>query len=94
MIDAELFDKLNAIAKSIRGERSKPFGGIQIIVTGDFFQLPPVSADHTSKFAFESKAWSEAVTETVILTEVFRQKDHREFFFFFFFFFFLKKSGG
>jgi ATP-dependent DNA helicase PIF1 len=40
MIDAEFFDKLNYIAKSIRGN-TQPFGGIQLILCGDFMQLPP-----------------------------------------------------
>jgi ATP-dependent DNA helicase PIF1 len=74
MVDAELFDKLDAIAKIIRMNK-KPFGGMQIIVTGDFFQLPPVNTVKVSKFAFEANAWRAAVTQTVMLTKVFRQKD-------------------
>lgn len=41
MIDAALFEKLNAIAQFVRGS-DLPFGGIQLIACGDFFQLPPV----------------------------------------------------
>ena len=41
MIDAALFDKLDFVARMIRG-RPAPFGGIQLLLTGDFFQLPPV----------------------------------------------------
>ncbi|KAH3680125.1 hypothetical protein WICMUC_000526 [Wickerhamomyces mucosus] len=41
MIDGDLFDKLNLISKSIR-RCDDPFGGIQLICCGDFFQLPPV----------------------------------------------------
>jgi hypothetical protein len=41
MIDAELFDKLDFVARVVRGQ-NKPFGGIQLICSGDFFQLPPV----------------------------------------------------
>lgn len=36
------FDKLDFVARNIRGQLLKPFGGLQIIATGDFFQLPPV----------------------------------------------------
>lgn len=41
MIDGELFDKLEEIARIIR-KNPGPFGGIQIVLTGDFYQLPPV----------------------------------------------------
>lgn len=74
MVDAELFDKLDVIAKTIR-RNEKPFGGMQIVVTGDFFQLPPVNTAKVSKFAFEANAWRAAVVQTVMLTKVFRQKD-------------------
>jgi ATP-dependent DNA helicase PIF1 len=41
MIDGDLFDKLEQIARTLRNN-GRPFGGIQLIITGDFFQLPPV----------------------------------------------------
>jgi DNA replication protein DnaC len=41
MVDCTLFDKLDVIARAVRGV-DKPFGGIQLVITGDFFQLPPV----------------------------------------------------
>jgi ATP-dependent DNA helicase PIF1 len=41
MLSLKLFEMLNAIGKAVRGN-SKPFGGIQLIFSGDFFQLPPV----------------------------------------------------
>lgn len=41
MIDGDLFDKLEQVAKIIR-KSDQPFGGIQIVMTGDFYQLPPV----------------------------------------------------
>lgn len=78
MVDGELFDKLAGIAESLRGKAgaSKPFGGIQLIVTGDFFQLPPVAkGSSASKFAFEAKEWKNCVNHTVNLTQVFRQKE-------------------
>ncbi|CAO3596060.1 unnamed protein product [Absidia cylindrospora] len=71
MVDATLFDKLEAIARHFC-DSLKPFGGIQLIVTGDFFQLPPVKA---SGFAFEAQTWSQVMTKTVVLNHVFRQKD-------------------
>lgn len=81
MVDADLFDKLDEIARILRGSH-EPFGGMQIIVTGDFFQLPPVNPNKVSKFAFEAKSWSHAIKQTVMLTKVFRQKDGSECFFY------------
>ena len=48
MIDAEFFDKLEAVARSVRRNRM-PFGGIQLVLCGDFCQLPPVSKEGEKK---------------------------------------------
>ena len=42
MVANHVFERLNCVMKSAR-DSEKPFGGVQIIVTGDFFQLPPVN---------------------------------------------------
>lgn len=47
----------------------------QVIVTGDFFQLPPVTKGGSVKFAFEAELWSQTIKKTFNLTQVFRQKD-------------------
>ncbi|WWC65515.1 uncharacterized protein I303_108133 [Kwoniella dejecticola CBS 10117] len=78
MIDAKLFDKLEYIGRKIR-KSTAPFGGLQIILTGDFYQLPPVakgSASNTS-FAFEAESWNRVIPKENMsaLTRVFRQKD-------------------
>lgn len=41
----DLFDKLNAIGQDIR-ESERPFGGMQLVLCGDFYQLPPVRVCH------------------------------------------------
>lgn len=41
MVENHLFERLNRVMKDARGNE-RPFGGVQIIVTGDFCQLPPV----------------------------------------------------
>lgn len=75
MMTAELLDKLNEIAKKVRSNK-KPFGGIQVVLVGDFFQLPPVNkSDEVTKFAFESDTWKELITSSIELTEIQRQKD-------------------
>ncbi|KFY66495.1 hypothetical protein V496_02037 [Pseudogymnoascus sp. VKM F-4515 (FW-2607)] len=75
MVDGELFDKLEGIARFIR-KNGRPFGGIQLVVTGDFFQLPPVpDYGKQVKFAFDADTWSTSVHHTIGLTEIFRQRD-------------------
>jgi ATP-dependent DNA helicase PIF1 len=77
MVDGELFDKLSQIGRTIRNN-GKPWGGIQLVITGDFFQLPPVpdsSKQRDARFAFEAATWSTSIDHTIGLTEVFRQRD-------------------
>jgi ATP-dependent DNA helicase PIF1 len=75
MIDGDLFDKLEHVARIVRNNGS-PFGGIQLVVTGDFFQLPPVpEKDRAAKFSFDAATWNTCIEHTILLTHVFRQKD-------------------
>jgi ATP-dependent DNA helicase PIF1 len=75
MVDAAMFDKLEELARILRKDQ-RPFGGIQLVITGDFFQLPPVTERGVdSKFAFEAESWNKAIPNTIKLTSVFRQKD-------------------
>lgn len=76
MLEADLFDKLEAIARILR-EDQRTFGGLQVVITGDFFQLPPVSRDRTARLCFESEKWTSAIQEQLLLRKVFRQKDQR-----------------
>ena len=78
MIDGMLFDALDAIGKEVRGCFTKPFGGIQLILSGDFFQLPPVSLAR-SGFAFETNAWKNASIRLVELRTVVRQSGDYKF---------------
>lgn len=50
MVESSYFDKLEAVARAVR-KKDCPFGGIQLIVCGDFLQLPPV-AKHLEKKKF------------------------------------------
>lgn len=75
MVDGELFDKLEGIARTVRGN-GRPFGGVQLVITGDFFQLPPVpDSGKVAKFAFDAATWNTSIDHTIGLTQVFRQKD-------------------
>jgi ATP-dependent DNA helicase PIF1 len=77
MLHGALFDKLERIACEIR-HNSAPFGGIQLVLCGDFFQLPPVMrgrSDGFVDFCFLSKAWKRCVTVEIEMNTVYRQTD-------------------
>jgi ATP-dependent DNA helicase PIF1 len=79
MMSQKLFEMLDAIGKAIR-RNSKPFGGIQLIFSGDFYQLPPVGKKDepdTIKFCFESEMWFSTfkIANHIILFKIFRQND-------------------
>ena len=70
MLSPTLFEKLNTIGKRIRRNQA-PFGGIQLILSGDFFQLPPIEE---KKFLFESDIFLRSLDNIVILDTIYRQK--------------------
>lgn len=76
MISGKLFTKLDGIFKIMRGN-FKPFGGVQLIITGDFLQLPPVNTEsNDDDFAFQSPVWKLCFsdkTNNIILKENMRQ---------------------
>lgn len=75
MIDARMLDMVNIIAKTVR-KSADPFGGIQVVFVGDFFQLPPIARMGESlHYAFESRAWEEARPLVCYLSDQFRQED-------------------
>ncbi len=76
MLDAVAINDISNILQAVH-KNKKPFGGIQIIFVGDFFQLPPVSKGYEEKrFAFESEAWIDAEPRVCYLTEQHRQSDN------------------
>uniref|UniRef100_A0AAX7UW30 ATP-dependent DNA helicase PIF1 n=1 Tax=Astatotilapia calliptera TaxID=8154 RepID=A0AAX7UW30_ASTCA len=75
MVEAQFFDKLEAVARSVR-RSTEPFGGIQLIVCGDFLQLPPVSkGKEKASFCFQARSWRKVIQINMELTEVRRQTD-------------------
>jgi len=79
MLSLKLFNTLNEIGKAVRGN-SKPFGGIQLVFSGDFFQLPPVGDNEepdTQRFCFESDDWNSVFHKScqIQLVKIFRQTD-------------------
>lgn len=75
MLTPELLEKLDQIGRQVRGHLSSPFGGMQVVFVGDFFQLPPVVKGSQGAFAFESPLWPTIVKKTIELTTIVRQKD-------------------
>lgn len=76
MLDAQFIDDLDSLLRAARNTLdNKPFGGMQMVFVGDFFQLPPVVKGRKMMFAFESKAWNIADLSVCYLHEQHRQND-------------------
>lgn len=78
MMSVKLFEILDYIARRSKKKMTTPFGGIQVIFSGDFYQLPPVGTfgeENTSAFCFESPNWEMTFPTTIILKTIFRQTD-------------------
>ncbi len=87
MLPPETLGMIDAICREVK-KVSKPFGGIQIVLVGDFFQLPPVVRrtfdEHSQeilfdespiRFAYDAPVWQEAEFVTCYLSEQYRQDD-------------------
>jgi len=74
MLSVVMFDFLHNVAMKIR-RNSLPFGGIQIIVVGDFFQLPPVRDTPETDFCFKSVYWNDIIDYSIVLKKTHRQKE-------------------
>lgn len=71
MCPAHMLDILDYVCRIVRNNQ-RPFGGIQLILSGDFYQLKPVKAE---SYAFESERWNLYVESFHELTHIFRQSD-------------------
>lgn len=76
MFHSYRLDAVNKVCKTIRGN-PQPFGGLQVILCGDFFQLPPIADEgyERSSFAYKSEAWEELDLKVCYLDEQHRQWD-------------------
>jgi len=76
MLDSEVLSSIDLALKTLR-ESNKPFGGLQVVFVGDFFQLPPVTkyGEKPVRFAFDSIAWQETKPIVCYLSEQHRQDD-------------------
>ena len=89
MLGPETFSMVEAVCRAIR-QSNDAFGGLQVILVGDFFQLPPIvksemnRSEQTSmletpkaRFAYDSPAWKRANPMVCYLTEQHRQDDNK-----------------
>jgi ATP-dependent DNA helicase PIF1 len=79
MMSQKIFELLDLIGKTVR-KNKLPFGGIQVIFSGDFYQLPPVGTKDepdTINFCFESPLWFTTfpLENHIIFDKIFRQNE-------------------
>ncbi len=74
MLSAATLDAIDSIMRQVRGA-DEPFGGVQIIMVGDFFQLPPINKTKETNFAFFSKVWRNSRIVICYLSEQHRHND-------------------
>jgi ATP-dependent exoDNAse (exonuclease V) alpha subunit len=89
MLLPTLLRKLDQIARALRGRPDTPFGGIQMVFVGDFYQLPPVirqdggeqhdvgKDQEPYQYCFETPTWIDAVSSEIVLQRIFRQDDEQ-----------------
>ena len=84
MVRADLFDAINSFLKLNGKTPGAPFGGCQVCLIGDLYQLPPVVSgsdsdvyfrSYPSPFFFDSKSYAETAFQLVEFTQIFRQSD-------------------
>ena len=87
MLAPETLSMIDAICREIK-QSSEPFGAVQIVLVGDFFQLPPIvktelesdpqimfSEEPSARFAYDSPVWERSNPVVCYLTEQHRQDD-------------------
>ncbi len=81
MLSVFALEYLNKLFKIVRKNNS-PFGGIQVILIGDFLQLPPVATEEElneyeskGQYCFQSRVWNELNLKTIYLSKIYRQND-------------------
>jgi hypothetical protein len=77
MLKPQMFDSINRLAQAILGNE-KPFGGMQVVLSGDFFQLPPVvKYGEEAAYIDASESWQNMDIRICYLEEQHRQTDNK-----------------
>lgn len=75
MLHPRMFDALDRLARAMKGNNS-PFGGMQVVLSGDFFQLPPITRGREeTMYVDSSEAWRAMDIRVCYLQEQYRQDD-------------------
>lgn len=76
MVTPQFFSLLNTLAKLLR-KKPQAFGGMQVILVGDFCQLQPINKNKQDpiKFIFQTEAWTELALKHILLERVYRQQN-------------------
>ncbi|WGD37267.1 AAA family ATPase [Lysinibacter sp. HNR] len=88
MVNSDLMDGIDRSLRQARAKRHEPFGGVQMIMFGDPYQLPPVppsdpeerayyADNYRSLWFFDARVWQEADLNIIELSEIHRQQDNR-----------------
>lgn len=84
MVRCDMLDAVDRVLRVFRKRMQEPFGGVQVVLIGDPFQLPPIVRQsevhilrkvYQHRFFFGSLAWSEGAFQCVELAKVYRQHD-------------------
>jgi ATP-dependent exoDNAse (exonuclease V) alpha subunit len=78
MLTADQFDAVDRAARQFR-DKSEAFGGMQVVCSGDLFQLPPINKNGSANFVVESEAWKSMDMKICYLKEQHRHKDENLF---------------
>lgn len=76
MLSGSALESVNRVCQSFK-RSSLPFGGMQVVLCGDFFQLPPVGREMDSAFIYKSEIWESLQLQVCYLHKTYRQKDER-----------------
>lgn len=75
MLPGRIFSMLDRLFRVVRECPDKPFGGMSIVVVGDFLQLPPVAKTGSYDWCFMRPSWAGADFKTFYLQDIFRQSE-------------------
>jgi ribosomal protein S18 acetylase RimI-like enzyme len=90
MVNADLMDHIDRMLRVVKGKLDTPFGGVQVVMFGDPYQLPPVvnddpndlhtktfNEDYQSPWFWHADVWADSTMRKTELTQIFRQTDSR-----------------
>lgn len=76
MLTPQILDSVECVCRAMK-RNDEPFGGMQVVLSGDFFQLPPITRDKSStEFVVRSNAWESMDIRVCYLDEQFRHRDN------------------